>query len=262
MKKYTLLPLLLFTIIACVGDSGNRRVRVHPSKMDFILEHKIRVPQQAIQNPPMLLLLHGLRSNEDDLIRMGTELDKRLLVVSARAPFADGNMRYKWYDYENKGAAKPIVSAPQMESSRLKLLRFIDQLSLAYNLDTTQIFIGGFSQGAMMAYNVALTTPEKIKGLAAFSGNIPEQAKSNIANKNSLSKLSAFVSHGRRDPVLPFQQVLNDKKFLESMGIRTTFREYDMMHTMNRSNIIDFTTWITSLIQDPPPPPKPEENPQ
>jgi len=261
MKKYTLLPLLLFTIIACV-NSGDRKVRVHPSKVDFILEHKIRVPKQIIQNPPMLILLHGLRSNEDDLIRMGTELDKRLLVISARAPFADGNMRYKWYDYENKGAAKPIVSAPQMESSRVKLLRLIDQLSFAYNVDTAQVFIGGFSQGAMMAYNVALSAPDKIKGIAAFSGNIPDQAKSKMANKNSLSNLSAFVSHGRRDPVLPFQQALNDKKFLESMGIRTTFREYDMMHTMNRSNIIDFTTWITSLIQDPPPPPKPEENTQ
>jgi len=219
MKKY-ILPLLLLLIIgACVNpDDRKRPTRVHPSKANFILEYKIRVPQQKITNPPLLLLLHGLRSNEDDLIRMGTELDKRLLVVSVRAPFADGNHRYKWFDYQRNSPNKPIVDTQQAEESRQRLLKFIDQVVNVYNVDSSQVFVGGFSQGAMMAYSVGLSAPDKVKGIAAFSGNIPDQIKPVIADKSQLAGLSAFVSHGKRDPVLPYQDALTDKKFLEEIG--------------------------------------------
>lgn len=242
MKK--ILHVALFSILiwsqACVQTPSTTS---EPAKVRFSMEHKVRQPEILDGKAPMLVLLHGLRSNEDDLFAIAPMLDERLIVVSVRAPFDAGGGRYKWYDY-------PMTDPQQAEESRRMLIEFINQLVQAYNADSKRVYIGGFSQGAMMSYSVGLTQPDKVKGIASFSGNIPDWVKERLAGKSDLSGLSVFISHGKKDPVLPFSDALSDKDFLEKMGIKTDFHSYEIAHTMNRQNIMDFQMWIKSMIND------------
>lgn len=246
MKKYTFLLSLLLILNACI--SPNQDAKTTPSKVDFALVHKVNIPKKITAQIPMLLLLHGLRSNEDDLISLANILDKRLLVVSARAPFDEGGNRYKWYDYQRVGAGKAKIDKVQAEQSRKLVIELIDQLVAAYGVDPKQVFVGGFSQGAMMSYSVGLSSPEKVKGIIAFSGKIPDEIQTVIADKSQLSDLSVFISHGKQDPVLSFKDALSDKQFLENLGIKTSFYEYNSKHTLSRQNIADFATWMGGVL--------------
>ncbi len=240
MKKilYIALCSTLIWAQACVQAPSTKN---EPAKVDFLMEHKVRQPEIFDGKAPMLILLHGLRSNESDLFAIAPMLDERLLVVSVRAPFDAGNGRYKWYDY-------PMTDPQQAEESRTMLIKFIDQLVQAYNADAERVYVGGFSQGAMMSYSVGLTQPDKVKGIASFSGNIPDWVKEKLAGKSELSDLSVFISHGKKDRVLPFTGALADKDFLEKMGVNTNFNSYETAHTMSRQNMMDFQKWIKAMI--------------
>ena len=50
------------------------------------LVHLVRQPLIEAKAPPLLLLLHGIGSNEHDLFQLAPMLDERLLIISVRAP--------------------------------------------------------------------------------------------------------------------------------------------------------------------------------
>ncbi|WP_246835824.1 hypothetical protein [Leptospira meyeri] len=54
--------------------------------MEKPLEYLVRKPKVSIENPPLLLLLHGVGSNEEDLFSLSNYLPESLLVVSVRGP--------------------------------------------------------------------------------------------------------------------------------------------------------------------------------
>ena len=71
------------------------------SKNRLALEHLVRKPGGVGQAPPpLLLLLHGVGSNEEDLFALAPYLDARFLVVSARAPVALDYGGYGWFRIE------------------------------------------------------------------------------------------------------------------------------------------------------------------
>ena len=51
----------------------------------------VRQPMVKSASPPLLLLLHGVGSNEYDLFGLAPYLDKRFLIISMRAPYTLGS---------------------------------------------------------------------------------------------------------------------------------------------------------------------------
>ena len=65
--------------------------------MNSTLHYIVREPKIKQKNPPLLILLHGYGSNEDDLFSFASELPDELLIVSARAPYDMHFGGYAWY---------------------------------------------------------------------------------------------------------------------------------------------------------------------
>ena len=65
--------------------------------MNLSLEYKIREPKIKLDKNPLLLLIHGYGSNEEDLISFATELPDEYYVVSVRAPYNLQYGSYAWY---------------------------------------------------------------------------------------------------------------------------------------------------------------------
>jgi phospholipase/carboxylesterase len=62
-----------------------------PPKRDLSLEHIVREAAAPSNGPaPLLMLLHGVGSNEHDLLGLAPSLDPRFTIVSARAPIVLG----------------------------------------------------------------------------------------------------------------------------------------------------------------------------
>ena len=130
--------------------------------------------EKSGEKSPLLLLLHGFGSNEQDLISFAPYLDKRFFIVSPRAPFTTDFGGFAWFQIRY-GVGGMEIDAKQAEESRRLLLKFVDELIAEHDLDAKKVYLAGFSQGAIMTYSLILTAPEKFAGAVPMSGAFPAQ---------------------------------------------------------------------------------------
>ncbi|MBC7883371.1 MAG: phospholipase [Anaerolineae bacterium] len=193
--------------------------------------------------PPLLVLLHGLGSNEQDLISLAPYLDKRFLIVSLRAPIVLQAGAYSWFNIEFTPKGN-FIDMDQAENSRLALLSFLDQLGNQEVYDPKQVYLMGFSQGAIMSLSVALSTPEICTGVIAMSGRLLDSIADKLAEAEALKKLHFLVVHGRGDQVLPIECGRGIKTYLSTLPVSLTYREYNMGHEVNAESLSDIAHWL------------------
>ena len=211
-----------------------------------LLHYLVREPKISSNKPPVIFLLHGIGSNEEDLFTFAEFLPDKFLVVSLRAPFPYGTNQYAWYQMVFTDG-KTIIDKKQASKSRNILLQFISQFQLEHMYDESQVYLGGFSQGAIMAYSLGLTRPDLIKGIAVMSGRMLEEITSFIASDEKLKSLQVFISHGTNDTVLSVQYAREGLEYMKTRGLNPAYKEYDEGHTINREMQADLISWLDSI---------------
>jgi phospholipase/carboxylesterase len=211
-----------------------------------VLHYLVRQPKVKTENPPLIILLHGVGSNERDLFSIAEKLPENFLAISARGPINLSPSRYAWYQVDFS-TGKPVINQTQENESRKIILQFISQLKELYRFDDKKIFLGGFSQGAIMSFSIGLTHPEVIHGIAAMSGRILEEVKSTSLVDARLKNLRVFISHGERDNVLPVDYARQAHTDLKTHHIETDYREYQDGHTISLEMINDLVRWLSKI---------------
>lgn len=208
------------------------------------LVHRIHHPAVQRPHPPLLILLHGIGSNELDLLGLAPELDSRLLVLSARAPLTLGPGSYAWFpiDFTPNGTA---IDAVQAERSRRLLLDFVDQAVQHYGAHPQQVFIGGFSQGCIMSFSAALTEPEKFAGVVGMSGRILPQIRPLLASPDRLKNLHAIWVHGTEDAILPIEYGRQARDLLLALGVQLEYYEFPMGHWVTPESLGAIRRWLS-----------------
>ncbi len=213
------------------------------------LTHLVREPREKTAGrPPLLLLLHGVGSNEADLFGLAPYLDERFLVVSARAPVVLGPGSFGWFriDFTSEGM---VADLNQAKRSLEMLPGFIDELVEAYGADARRTYLAGFSQGAMMSLALMLTRPERLAGVAAMSGRLPRQVIAAEPDRDALDKMPVIITHGIYDPVLPVENARAAREYLETLPVELTYREYPMGHEVSMESLRDVTAWLTRALE-------------
>lgn len=214
--------------------------------MKLSLEYLVREPKIKLDKNPLLVLIHGYGSNEEDLFSFATELPDEYYIVSARAPYNMQYGSYAWYAINFDADQNKFSDNEQAKTSRDLIAKFIDELEVNYPIDAKNVTLIGFSQGAILSYAVALSHPEKVQRVVAMSGYVnPEIIEENYL-KNSFSNLKIFTSHGTVDQVIPVKWGRKAKPFLEKLGINTTYKEYPIGHGVSPQNFYDFKNWLLS----------------
>jgi phospholipase/carboxylesterase len=222
-------------------------VVTHGYVMSLSLEHIVRKPQADAAAPPLLILLHGLGSNEQDLFSFAPQLDPKYLIVSLRAPILSGYGGYAWFNLDfSRGM--PQVDLQQFESSRKLLLQEIEEITNIYHADKNKVYLAGFSQGAMMCYAVALTHPQMIAGVVAMSGYILQDLAPKITNKKGLENLHILATHGVYDQVLPVFLGRAARDFLKTLPVKFSYQEYNMAHEVSYDCFVDIKRWLSAQI--------------
>lgn len=210
---------------------------------ETLLHYIVREPKIKQDNPPLLILLHGVGSNEKDLFSFADQLPDNYLVISARAPYEISPGSYAWYEVDFS-SGKPVINKEKAEKSRSILVQFINQLKEKHKFDDRRVYLCGFSQGAIMAYSVGLTRPDKIKGIAVLSGRLLEEVKPLIKQSEALSKLKVFISHGTQDNVLPVHYANEASAYLKGLGISPDYKEYPEGHTISSGMLDALAEWL------------------
>jgi phospholipase/carboxylesterase len=218
---------------------------------DLSLVHLVRQPDRPTAGPaPLLLLLHGVGSNEQDLFGLAPYLDERLVVVSARAPLTLGPSSFGWFpiSFTPEG---PVHDQAAAEQSRVLLIGFLDELVATYRADPARVYVGGFSQGAIMSLAVALTRPEKVAGVLAMSGRLLLEALADRAPDASLRGLAILLQHGLYDQVLLIQHAQAARAALESLPVDLDYREYPIAHEVSQQSLADAASWLAERLDAP-----------
>ena len=211
----------------------------------FSLEHQIRYPKKPQTNPPLLIMLHGYGSNEEDLFSFAQELPDELLIISVRAPLSLGFGSYAWYTIHFDASTSDKFSDIPEAKKALKLIDdFIHEVVSAYEVNKQNIFLLGFSQGTILSTAYALNHPSKIQHVVALSGYVNEELIQKPLEKENFKNLDFFVSHGSVDQVIPVDWARKTSPFLENLKIQHNYHEYPVGHGVAPQNFFDLNTWV------------------
>lgn len=200
----------------------------------------------ALTPAPTVVLLHGLGANERDLIGLGKTLDPRLALVAFRAPIALENHGYSWFPVTFT-AQGPVHDEAAAEAARVRLIEELQALRSNPGVDPSQLYLVGFSQGAILSLSVALTEPRLIAGAVVISGRtLPEVAARVKAPLSPTPPI--LVLHGRRDAVLGFENEAATVQALSHAGYAPDFRAYDAGHELTPEMQRDLSAWLSARL--------------
>jgi phospholipase/carboxylesterase len=208
----------------------------------------VTVERPATGDPDGLLVLHhGRGTNESDLLGLADALDpeRRLRVVSARGPLqVPGWPGYHWY-------LVPKVGYPDrasFDAARAMLAELHGRLWDETGIGPERTVLGGFSMGAVMSHAIGWSAERPaVAGVLAFSGFVPTVAGWRPSFEDRAAT-RAFVAHGTADPVIEvgFGRAARDQ--LIAGGIDVTYRESDVVHTIDPANLPVAAEWLATAV--------------
>lgn len=233
MKK---LFLLLFVFFSVLVQSQVQN--------DLSLPYLVREPSVKTDKPPVLILLHGYGSNEADLFGLQSQFPANFLVVSVRAPIVMSPNSFQWFRMETVNGV--MQGNPEdLKSSREKIKAMIPEVTAKYKTDPKQVYLCGFSQGAMMSYEVGLTAPELLKGIAPLSGKIFESLKASVKSSAALKALKIFIGHGDADARVAYSYASEADSYLKKLGLSPVLHTYKgMQHSINQEELKELRLWL------------------
>ncbi len=208
---------------------------------------RVRVVDTTAGTPgPAVVLMHGFGASGEDLVPLAGEIDAPARFVFPEAPLAlpadslfasdpdgpEGGAGRAWWPIDMvrlqvammTGRARDLTrEVPEgLAPARQKVLQMLSEMREALGLGAAPIFLGGFSQGAMLACDVALRSEVALAGLLLMSGTLLcEDDWLGLMPKRA--GLPALVSHGRQDPLLPFDVAERLRDELGKAGLRVSW---------------------------------------
>jgi phospholipase/carboxylesterase len=193
----------------------------------------------ASPDSPVLVVLHGIGSNEQDLMGVAPYLDPRLHVVSYRAPRLYGP-GYSWFDIEwNEGGLR--FDEDQAADSLQILLTELREF------EGRSLLVGGFSQGAAMTLGVLFALGRRLGGAMMLSGRM-SQSFLERQRAPEIAGIPCLVQHGIYDNVIPVEHGRQIDTALRALGAEVEYREYPMGHEVSLESISDLGAWLTTRL--------------
>src|SRR5690606_19024868 len=104
-----------------------------------------RPAQTETAEPALLILLHGVGSNEQDLFGLAPDLDPRFTVLSVRAPVSLPYGGFGWYQVQFTPRG-PVIDTEAALRGQAVLNQFIEQAQAAFDVPPERTLLMGFSQ--------------------------------------------------------------------------------------------------------------------
>jgi phospholipase/carboxylesterase len=190
----------------------------------------------------LLVLLHGRAADELDLAPVLDLLDprRRLLGVTPRGPLSFPPGGAHWYRLLELGHPDP----PTFLATFDELAGWLDGLGFP----PEQTVLGGFSQGAVMSYALALAegrpSPAALVALSGFMPTVPG-FELDLAGREGLP---VAIGHGRMDPVIGVEWGRNAAATLRDAGADVVYSEAPMPHTIDPAFVDGLVPWVQDAV--------------
>jgi phospholipase/carboxylesterase len=187
-----------------------------------------------------LVLFHGRGADEHDLYPLLDFLDpeRRLLGVTPRGPLSLPPGGAHWYKLQKVGFPDRETFLATYEEVGSWLDGFLDEHGIVHN----KAVLGGFSQGAVMAYSFGLGAGRpRPAALIALSGFIPTVDGFEL----DLSEIPPVaIGHGTYDPIISVEFGRRARQLLEEAGASVLYCEYPLPHAIDPSSLVELRAWL------------------
>lgn len=220
-------------------------------------------PQLAViahggSGPPTLVLLHGYGSSASQWVPFTKTIqlppDGRFVFPDAPEATVppDGPTGGRgWWPLRLRAHIPPGGRVPDLSGTRPPGLKIAasqvqDLLGFLRRSPGGPIVLGGYSQGAMVASEVAFQSDVPLAALVLLSGTAVDEA-SWERNFSRRQGLRVFISHGRIDTVLPFNVSDRMRMKLESAGVNVTWVPFDGGHEIPAEVVVALNEFLNGL---------------
>ena len=210
--------------------------------------HSLHRPAAAqIAEPWLLVLMHGVGSNEQDMFGLAPYIPETIHVVSLRAPYRMGPNANAWFEFGVNPDGSRTIDEEQEIASRALVVQTVEALTRQLNVPASRVIVGGFSQGGIMSLSVLLTKPELVAGAMALHSRLLPEVLSQIAPASAFAGKQLWVSQGLQDNVIPVANGHFIVKQVEPLGLNLTYREFEGAHEIRPQELTALVAWLQQL---------------
>jgi len=168
----------------------------------------------------------------------------RYLVLCPQGPVSfsvgGGQLGYGWF---------PMVpgqppDVPAFTRAAEALRGFVDLALARYPIDPARLAVAGFSQGGLMAYELALRNPERFSGLAALSSWLPDILAQDLPRTPEQARLPVLIVHGTGDDRISVEQARASRELMRDFGVALMYREFAMGHAIRPEALQLIDRWL------------------
>ncbi|QIL69066.1 phospholipase [Diaphorobacter sp. HDW4B] len=215
--------------------------------LDIPLSFLHRPATEGVAEPWLLVLMHGVGSNEQDLFGLAPYVPEAFHVLSLRAPYRMGPNANAWFDFSINGDGSRTINEPQEAASRALLIQSVESAARQLGVPASRVLVGGFSQGGIMALSLLLTRPELVAGAVALHSRMLPEIVPHIASAEAFEGKRLWVSQGLQDNVIPIANGEFIRKQVAALPLQLTYREFEGAHEIRMEELSAFAGWLEQL---------------
>ncbi|MDL5352678.1 alpha/beta fold hydrolase [Microbacterium sp. zg-YB36] len=194
---------------------------------------------------PLLVLLHGYGSDENDLFALTPQLPEEYVVAAVRAPLSPPfpTPGYCWYPIEGLEDRRP----DDVTTAASRVVQWVDAAS-----DAASIGLLGFSQGGAVALQALRLRPELFAFAVNLSGYV---TPGELPGDERLAERRppVFWGRGTRDDVIPTELVDHTVQWLPD-HVDLSGRVYTgLTHSVSQQELDDIAVFLRKRLDDPTP---------
>lgn len=192
--------------------------------------------QEGRPDRPLLLMLHGTGSNEQDIAALAAELDPGAAVLAPRGRTQENGM-LRWFARRGEGnfdVDDVILRAGELAG-------FITDAQQHYDVGNRQVVAVGFSNGANIGLATAMLHPKVLNRVVSFSGMYPFGDRT---MDGPLTDGNFLVLNGKSDPMAPLASVTTLVGELQRRGADVGQVLRDGGHGIDGSDLAAARQWL------------------
>ncbi|MEO8020911.1 phospholipase [Polaromonas sp.] len=215
--------------------------------LDLPLSFLHRPADAASAAPWLLVLMHGVGSDEEDLFGLAPHVPPQFHVISLRAPYVMGPGAYGWFEFSINRVGDRIINEAQEVASRAMVAKTVASAAQQLGVPPERVVVGGFSQGGIMSLSLLLTRPVLLQAAMVLHSRLLTQVVPLVAAPEALEGKQLWLSHGTHDQVIPLTNAHVIRDLVKTLPIELSYAEYPSQHELIERELVEAMGWLEGL---------------
>jgi phospholipase/carboxylesterase len=200
-----------------------------------------------VREPWLLVLMHGVGSNEQDLFGLARMMPPQFHVLSLRAPYVLSPDAYAWFEFQVLPNGERRIDEEQERESRFLVSEMVASAAQQLGVPPERVIVGGFSQGGIMALSLLLTKPASVRAAMVWHSRLLPQVVPHIAPPEAFEGKALWVSHGSADNVIPPSAAQATRELARTLPLALSGTDFPGAHEIRPAELQATLAWLQAL---------------